>query len=251
MIKRIEGIVIRSFDYGEGNKIIRLLTEQGKVTLMAKGAKKVKSRHGAVSQLFTQADFVFYQSGEMGTLNAGETIHSFHAIRSDLLKSAYASYLTELVDRMMEDNEASQAIYQQLLAALTAIESDKDPELIIHAFELKMLHLAGYTPVFSHCVHCGQQEKGLPAFSPSLGGMLCPDCLQQDAYRLAMNEKTLKILALLQRLDLRRLGETKVSAQTRKEMKASMNAFIDTHIQLKLKSRSFLEQMEKYGFHES
>ncbi|MDQ0876910.1 DNA repair protein RecO [Paenibacillus sp. V4I3] len=61
MLRSVQGIVLRSMDYGEGNKIISLFTpELGKVGVMARGAKKVKSRHAAVTQLFTYGDFVFF-----------------------------------------------------------------------------------------------------------------------------------------------------------------------------------------------
>ncbi len=58
---RVQGIVIRSMDYGEGNKIITLFTrELGKMSVVARGAKKVKSRYGSSAQLFTYGDYLFF-----------------------------------------------------------------------------------------------------------------------------------------------------------------------------------------------
>lgn len=65
MLYRVEGIVIRSMDYGEGNAIITLCTENaGKVGVLVRGAKKVKSRHAALIQLFTTGEFVFFVTME-------------------------------------------------------------------------------------------------------------------------------------------------------------------------------------------
>lgn len=83
MLHRVEGIVIRSMDYGEGNAIITLCTENaGKVGVLVRGAKKVKSRHAALIQLFTVGEFVFFRNnGGLGTLNAGEITQSHHPLR--------------------------------------------------------------------------------------------------------------------------------------------------------------------------
>lgn len=245
MLHRMEGVVIKSFDYGEGNKIIKILTEHKKVSLMARGAKKLKSRHTAVAQLFTYAEFVFYQSGKMGTLHNAESMKSYYSLRSDLYNSAYASYLVELVDKVLDEDEGSSYIYKQLLAALDCLEDGKDPLVVIHSFELKMLFVAGYHPVFDRCVSCGL-EKDLFLFSAALGGCLCRRCHAHDNYRLPISEKARKVLILLQKLDLSRLGDTKLSLDTKKEIKKLMRTFMDAHIPVRWKSRSFLEQLEKY-----
>lgn len=61
MLYRLEGIVIRSMDYGEGNKIITLCTESGgKIGVLVRGAKKPKSRHAGLTQVFTHGEYVFF-----------------------------------------------------------------------------------------------------------------------------------------------------------------------------------------------
>lgn len=248
MLCSVQGIVLRSMDYGEGNKIISLLTsELGKVSVMARGAKKVKSRHSAVTQLFTYGDFVFFkQSGQMGTLSSAEIIEAHHALREDLHMSAYSSYLAEMADRMLGDEEGSGYLFEQLKAGLTAIEERKDMQIVVHLFEMKMFELAGYLPVTDSCVACGAADR-LAAFSPLLGGVLCSRCLHKDAAALAVGEGTLKLLRLFPRTDIRRLGAVAVKPETKEQLKMCMRAYMDTHIGINWKSRGFIEQMEKYG----
>lgn len=62
-----------------------------------------------------------------------------------------------------------------------------------------------------------------------------------------LSPKSLKLLRLFARLDLRRLGHVDVKDETKAELKAVMRAFMDMQLGLKLKSQSFLDQMEKYG----
>jgi DNA repair protein RecO (recombination protein O) len=247
MLHRVQGIVLRSTDYGEGNKILSLLTkEMGKISLMARGAKKVKSRHTAVSQLFTYGDFVFFKSGQMGTLNHAEIIEAHHGLREDLMKSAYASYLAELTDRMLGDSEGGAFLFEQLLAALNAIEEGKDAQIIAHIFEMKMFALAGYLPVLSECVSCGNRVGDM-AFSAQLGGIVCPLCRHKDARAVPLSEGSLKLLRLFQQVDIRRLGHVDVKDATKIQLKRSMRNYMDTHVGIQWKARSFLDQMEGYG----
>ncbi|WNQ13467.1 DNA repair protein RecO [Paenibacillus aurantius] len=248
MLKRTEGIVIRSTDYGEGHKIVTLYTrEAGKISLMARGAKKAKSRHTAVTQLFTYGEFVFFQGSGMGTLNQGDLIESHHALREDLHKAAYSSYLVEMVDRLVPDQEPNGMLFEQLKAGLSAIEEDKDADIVIHIMEMKMLALAGYLPQLDECVSCGSDE-GQMALSVMQGGVLCPRCRLKDPGALVLAPGTLKLLRLFQRMDLRRIGSVEVKAETKAQLKAAMRSFMDVHMGVKWKSRSFLEQMEKYNF---
>lgn len=132
MLFTTEAALIRSMDYGEGNKIITLYSPNyGKVSVMARGAKRVKSRHTAVTQLFTQAVYTYYKAGKMGTLNHADILFSYDELRNDIVKTAYASYLCEMVFRLVHENDDGSAhLYQQLTSAFDAIASDKDPQIV-------------------------------------------------------------------------------------------------------------------------
>ena len=82
MLNKWEGIVLRTIPYGESNKIVTMFTrEAGKVTAMARGAKKPRSKLAAVTQPFTHGTFLIRKGRGMGTLSQGEPIDSmrFHS----------------------------------------------------------------------------------------------------------------------------------------------------------------------------
>ncbi|MWV45275.1 DNA repair protein RecO [Paenibacillus sp. HJL G12] len=252
MLYRVEGIVIRSMDYGEGNKIITICTENaGKVGVLVRGAKKVKSRHAALTQLFTTAEYVFFRNVTgLGTLNSGEISSSHHVLRQDIVLAAYASYACELLDRVLQDEETGSFWYHQLKACLDALEEGKDPGITINLYEMKILQTAGYGPELLSCISCGRdlsEEDSNVAVSPRLGGVLCRSCKHMDPPALKISPKSLKLLRLFARLDLRRMGHVDVKEETKAELKAVMRAFMDMQLGLNLKSQSFLDQMEKYG----
>ncbi|WP_106768350.1 DNA repair protein RecO [Paenibacillus faecalis] len=249
MLHRTEGIVIRSMDYGEGNKIITLCTEKsGKVGVLVRGAKKMKSRHAALTQPFTYGEYVFFRNRTgLGTLNAGEIIESHHLLREDLMKAAYSSYACELLDRVLQDEETGAFWFHQLKACLTALQEDKDPQIITNLYEMKILQAAGYGPELNVCISCNQERADTELLiSPRLGGVMCRRCKHLDPPAMPMSPKTLKLLRIFAQIDLRRLGSINVSDSTRAELKAIMRALMDFQLGLRLKSQNFLDQMDKY-----
>ncbi len=247
MLYRVEGIVIRSVDYGEGNKIITLLTPSyGKQGIVVRGAKKPKSRFGAMAQLFTYGDYSYYRTSSLGTLNNAELLNSFRELREGLEGPAYAAYAAELTDRAINDDEAAAYLFHQLKACLAALAEGKDPQIVLRAYEMKINVAAGYEPVLDECVSCGRQE-GPFRFSPLAGGALCSSCRHRDSASLELEEGVWKLLRVFAALDMRRLGNIAVKENTKQQLQLVMRRWMDTHLGLNLKSRQFLDQLEKYG----
>jgi len=244
MLVRTEGIVIKTMDYGEGNKIITLFTEtHGKVSLMARGAKKTKSRLSSVSQLFSYGEYSFYLSSGMGTLNHGETIQSFTRIQQDIVLTAYSAYLVELTDKVIESNQKDAFLYQQLLAGLQQINDGKNPDVIVRIFELKALHISGYQPRLHSCVLCGSNEN-LQKFSVQHGGIMCN--LHENEPFILLQDTTLKLLRMFLQIDIRRIGNTNIKDSTKAQLQYVMRSFIDHHVGIQLKSQNFLDQIKRF-----
>jgi len=247
MLYRVEGLVIRSTDYGEGNKIITLLTPTyGKQGIIVRGAKKLKSRYGSMAQLFTYGDYSYYKSGTLGTLNSGEIIESFQALREGLEGPAYAAYAAELTDRAINDDEAAAYLFHQLKACQFALAESKDPQVVLRLYEMKVFDAAGYAPLIEECVSCGRQE-GPFRFSASAGGALCSRCRYRDNSALELDETVWKLLRVFSAMDMRRLGNIAVRDSSKRQLQFALRRWMDTHLGLSLKSRSFLDQLEKYG----
>ncbi|QAY66296.1 DNA repair protein RecO [Paenibacillus protaetiae] len=247
MLYRVEGIVIRSMDYGEGNKIVTLLTNNsGKVGVLIKGAKKVKSRYGSLAQPFTYGEFVFFRgpNGGLGNLNAGEIYDSYHTLREHLDQAAYASYVAELTDRALQDEEAGGFLFEQLKACLSGYVAGKDAQIVTHLYEMRILEASGYAPELDFCVNCGQEE-GPFRVSPHMGGALCIRCSASDPGALRPGDTAYKLLRLFRRMDLRRLGDIQVKPETKAELKLAMRRMMDELLGLKLKSQTFLDQLDK------
>jgi len=248
VLYRVEGIIIRSMEYGEGGRIVTLLTPtHGKLGVLIRGAAKPRSRHGSLAQPFTHGEFTFFKGSGLGTLNQGEIWHSHQKLREQLDLAAYASYAAELIDRALQEEDAGPFIYEQLKACYAALEDGKEPGVTISLLEMKVFQAAGYSPILASCASCGR-EDGPFAFSPRLGGLACPRCRPNDPNALRPGDGTIKLLRLFGGMDMRRLGAIQVRAETKAELKACMHAWQEHHLGLKLKSRAFLDALDNLGF---
>ncbi|MFX0559148.1 DNA repair protein RecO [Tepidibacillus infernus] len=245
MLVRTEGIVIRTVDYGETNKIITLYTRtHGKVSLMARGAKKTKSRFSSMSQVFSYGEYIFFLGKEMGSLNQAEHIRMFPTFHTDIEKTAYAAYLIELIDKMTESNDPNPFLFQQLLAGLELIDEGKDEEVIARIFEMKILYISGYRPHLHSCAICGSEEA-LSGFDIRHGGLVCSKHF--DQYRtIALQPITIKLLQMFEMIDMKRIGQVNIKDSTKIQLSHVMKSFFDQYIGITLKSRQFLDQLHKY-----
>ena len=247
MLVKWEGIVIRSVDYGESSKVVTLFTrENGKLGLMARGSKKTKSRLAAVSQLFSHGYYLCKAGPGTGMpdLSQGDNVNPFRELRQSLNTTAYAAYIAELLDRLTHEREPNPFLFQLLLQTFRHLDEGRDPEILCRIFETKMLMVAGISPQLSACVNCGAQREPY-AISVTQGGLLCPVCLPSDPYSIAVTPSTWKLLRLFQVFDLERLGDIEVKPATRNQLKHVIRSFMDEHLDIRLKSRAFLEQLER------
>lgn len=246
MLQKCEGIVIRTTDYGETNKVVTLYTrEWGKVGVMARGAKKPNSRLSAVTQLFTYGYFLIQKGSGLGSLQQGELISSLRAIREDIFLTAYASYIVELTDKATADEKKPNPfLFELLYQTLTLMNDGYDTDIITNIYEMKMLDLFGLHPCLNQCSVCGSTD-GQFSFSIREGGFICHRCLDKDPYHLKISQAAVKLLRIFYYFDLARLGSIDVKPETKVELKKIISAYYDEYSGLHLKTKKFLKQMDK------
>jgi DNA repair protein RecO (recombination protein O) len=247
-LQTIEGIVIRAIDYGETHKILTLYTTtHGKIACIVRGVKKPQSRLSALAHVFTHARFfiVFGRQG-MGRIEQGEVLSSYRSIREDLMKTAYATYAIELLDRASEGLDPSLALYRLFQSILDQLANGQDPDMVCRIVEMKCLQFQGVEPVLDRCVRCGRQENTFRFFSLSDGGVICSDCARLERNRKPLDERTWKLLRVIRDLDLHRLGNVSIRPQIKQELQEILWYFIEHHAGLHVRSRRFLEQMARF-----
>ncbi|MBV7507520.1 DNA repair protein RecO [Bacillus sp. sid0103] len=246
MLQKCEGIVIRTTDYGETNKIVTLYTrEWGKVGVMARGAKKPNSRLSSITQLFTHGYFLIARGSGLGSLQQGETASSLRSIGEDIFLTAYASYIVELTDKCTEEKKPNPFHFELLFQTLNFLNEGYDPDILMNIYEMKMLNVMGLNPILNQCSVCGSTD-GHFSFSIREGGFICHRCLDKDPYHLKISASAVKLLRVFYYFDLSRLGNISVKEETKAELKKVITAYYEEYSGLHLKSKKFLNSMDKF-----
>ena len=246
MLQKCEGIVIRTTDYGETNKIITIFTrEWGKIGVMARGAKKPNSRLSSVTQLFTHGYFLVQRGSGLGSLQQGEIATSLRSIGEDIFLTAYASYIVELTDKCTDEKKPNPFHFELLLQTLNYMNEGYEPDILMNIYEMKMLNVMGLYPVLNQCSVCGSTD-GHFSFSIREGGFICHRCLEKDRYHFKLSPATVKLLRLFYYFDLSRLGNISVKAETKAELKNVIDAYYEEYSGLHLKTKKFLNSMDQF-----
>lgn len=242
MIKDIEGIIVSERDYGETSKILNLITKDyGVIGLMSKGCKTMKSELRSVSTKLTYGLFhVYYKEGKLSTLTGVDIIDNFKQIRKDITKISYASYMIDLAEQVMKQNNSSD-IYTLLVSSLKKVEANFDPLVITNILELKYLDYLGVMPILDRCALCGKQTNITTLFADS-GGLVCSDCYTNE--RL-VDIKTIKLIRMLYYVDIDKIDHIDVSAIAKKEINQFLDEYYERYTGLYLKSKAFLKNLNK------
>lgn len=180
------GIALKDYELSEQDKIVVFYTrDQGMLRVVAKGARKIKSRFAAAVQFPSYVDIFVYRKklSRMGILTDCKRRYLFPGIKGDIFKFAYASHLTEILLCSIKE-EANQSLFFLLLRIFFLLEKRKKEEFeaLVSCFKLKLLHILGYTPELGRCVECGRRRDSFEAFyfSPGKGGIICQRCQGRD-----------------------------------------------------------------------
>jgi DNA repair protein RecO (recombination protein O) len=188
---KTEGIVLRSIRYGEADRVLHLYTPgRGRVSAIAKGVRKTRSRFGGRLEPFFRLQLVLHEGrSELMTVTSAETVAAHPRLREDARSLDGAARACEAVARVFADGEPHAGVFHLLANQLALL--DAEPERATRAnalaFRLKLLLAAGFAPHLAGCANCGEREH-LVGFSGAAGGVVCAACeagsfpLDQEAH---------------------------------------------------------------------
>ncbi|MBE6712906.1 MAG: DNA repair protein RecO [Ruminococcaceae bacterium] len=180
MTLKIEGLVLRAVKYGESDKLITILTEEGKIFFKARGIRSLTSKNAAGCTAFVYSEFELEQRGDKCYLKRAVPLYATVRQGADVVSLALASYLAELAEDTARDAETGKTVLRLLMNALFLIaKEDRPADLIKSVFEMRLLVANGLMPNLSGCASCGKGVDEVPSFFFRLldGDLICPDCI--------------------------------------------------------------------------
>ncbi len=237
---RDEAVVLRTHPLGEADRIITLLTrERGKVRAVAKGVRRTRSRFGARLEPFMLTDVQLYAGRTLDTVTQAETLAGYgDRIANDYPRYTAGTVMLETADRLTD--EGTPAVQQYLLLvgglrALTAAEHEIG--LVLDAYLLRALSVAGWAPSFSACARCGDPGPHR-YFSSTAGGVVCPGC--RPAGSVSPAPATLRLLAALLSGDWA-VADASNSVE-RKASSALVAGYVQWHLERAVRALRMVEQ---------
>lgn len=188
---KISGVVLSESNMGDFDKMLTILTPNfGKISCVAKGARRPRSALLAGSQIFCFGEYLMYKGTNTYHINSVEPIEVFYNIRTDLDKLNVAVHINKIVQEVTGENQNCFNIMQLLLNTLYVIsETDKDLDLVLSIFKLRLLSILGFRPNVNECVNCKGKES-LIYFSLRDNGVKCSACGKQDKSSITISEST-------------------------------------------------------------
>ncbi|MGY1770744.1 DNA repair protein RecO [Blastococcus sp. SYSU D00813] len=238
---RDEGVVLRTQKLGEADRIVTVLTRRhGKVRAVAKGVRRTKSKFGARLEPFSHVDLQLYTGRTLDVVSQAESIRAYgQAVVADYPAYTAGTAVLETADRLTaEEKEPSLRMFLLVIGALRALSERTHPApLVLDAFLLRAMSVAGWEPALTACARCGEDGPHRH-FSVPAGGSVCRDCRPTGS---AMpNPVTLELLEALLSGDWER-AEASETAQ-RREGSGLVAALLQWHLERGLRSLALVDR---------
>ncbi len=238
---RDEAVVLRAQKLGEADRIVTLLTRHhGRVRAVAKGVRRTRSKFGARVEPFMMIDVQLYRGRTLDIVTQVETIQPY----GDRLASDYPRYtagtaMLETAERLT-DEEGDPAVQQFLLLVgglRTLSDGSHDPSLVLDAYLLRALAVAGWAASMVDCARCGAAGPHR-AFAIAAGGAVCPAC--RPAGSASPSPAALDLMAALLGGDWTTADASEV--RHRREASGIVAAYLQWHLERGIRALRLVER---------
>ncbi len=225
---KTKGIILAQNNMGDNDKMVTLLTpDLGKIGCAAKGARRPKSALMSGTQFLCFGEFLIYKGVNSYSINSCEPIEIFYNIRLDVDKLKCAAEIAKIVNDVTDENQNTYKILQLTLNTIYMIsESDKDLNLILSIFKLRLLSIIGFRPIIEKCASCNEKEK-LNYFSLRDNGLKCTPCAKSDKSAIKLSDTTVKAIKYIIWAEPKKIFSFDMSEENKMELKLLTKTYLN------------------------
>ncbi len=244
---RTRALVLRTFDQGESDRLVRLYTEAlGRVSAIAKGARRSRRRFPGSLEILNLLDvrLVDPPRASLLRLESARLELPFERLVNDLGRYAISCHFIEILDRFTGEHEANPELFRFALGVLDVLAAETPDRLLALLVLAKTLAHLGYRPQLSSCSVCGtplSSDAGQVGFVPRQGGAVCRPCGAGEEARVPVG-----LLCAIEagiRLPLRERGRLALAPHALRRAELLLDRFFRFHIGIELKSAAFLRDI--------
>ena len=215
---KTKGIIISESNMNDFDKMVTILTPNGKIGCSAKGARKPKSLLMAGTQFLCFGEYLIYEGASTYHINSCDTIELFYPIRTDLNKLKYASHVSKIINDVTYENQNTYKILQLYLNTLYMIsQTDRNLDFILSVFKIRLLTLLGFSPEIKYCTTCKTNEN-LSYFSIKDNGFKCLSCGKVDKSAIQISNSTITAIRYIMMSDAKKIFSFQISDENLKEL---------------------------------
>lgn len=224
------GLVLRETVTRDADKILTVLTpDRGRLSVIARGARRKGSRVAAACQLLAYSEMTLYEKGRWTMLDAADTIELFDGLRQDLTALSLAAYFAELTEAVSDGSGDVLPLLLNALYALSALK--KPPQLVKPAFQFRLMALAGYEPMADGCALCGAPEPENPMLDVVHGVVHCGKCREKGGLSLPLTASGLAALRYVLYGDPRRQYSFSLPPEGLRALNHAADAYVSAQLE--------------------
>lgn len=183
----------------------------------------------AGTQFLCFGDYLIYQGASSYNINSCEINEVFYNLRIDLDKLQYASHISKIINDVTDENQNTYMILQLFLNTLYVLsKTDKNMDLVLSTFKIKLMCFLGFTPIIDKCVNCKKNENiNLNSFSFRDNGFKCENCSRQDKGAIQILEATQSAIKYIVLAPPKKLFSFNVSDESIKELEIIAKIYLN------------------------
>jgi DNA repair protein RecO (recombination protein O) len=248
-----EAIVLRHWDLGESDRIVSFFGKKcGRIRVVAKGAKKLKSRFMGRIEQFHKVKIVYFgkEQARLFKLSGIDLLENNSALSSDTGRYVRACYFAEMLEAGLKEgdpNSEAFEIAEKILKLFSSGKTGGSLEWMTRFFDVKFLSALGYRPSLERCLSCKGEFalNSRPSFDTEGGGMVCQSCKTKKSYEnrvmIPMSLGAVRFLAKIVSTGIDKAERLKPSQSILGEITMSITAFRDSKLQRVFKSERFFD----------
>ena len=230
----IKALILNRKPFSEDGSRVTVYSENlGKLELVARGTKKIKSKLAGHLEPISLAEIMVVRGKQYNYIGAAVSENCYGNIKNDLAKIKAAGEAIKVFNLIVKFGESDNDLYVLLNNYLNFLESadlNSDYDLSSQLFIFKLLIKLGYKPELYSCVNCHKKISPLGnKFDLAKGGLVCGKCLSKPemAHQLIISENSIKILRLMDKADFIELNKINLDTNIKKELLSIIDSFFN------------------------